>query len=155
MAGSNACVYKCSQPGTQRARGFAAARGKPGVSGIDLIVQVFDTGRVTDEEQAAMAAAGVAERHAHLHRISRQEAMAEIRQVLIRCNIAADRAGAVLCEAAAGYLTVHDGRWHAERALQVLLDAGADLQQAKTIKTERDARRLALAPPGQLTTAGR
>jgi hypothetical protein len=102
-----------------------------------------------------MAAAGVAERHAHLHRITRQEAMAEIREVLTHHNIPADRVGAVLSEAAAGYLTVHDGRWHAERALQVLLDAGADLQRAKAIKTERDARRLALAPPGQLTTAGR
>jgi hypothetical protein len=131
------------------ARGFARRVA------IDELVQVFDTDRVTDEELAAMAAAGVAERHAHLHRISRQEAMAKIHQVLIRQHIPADRVRAVLSEAAAGYLTVHDGRWHAERALQVLLDSGADLQRAKDIKTERDARRLALAPPGQLTTAGR
>jgi hypothetical protein len=95
---------------------------------------------VTEEELAAMAAAGVAERHAHLHRISRQEALAEIRQVLTIHAVPVERAEAVLSEAAAGYLTVHDGRWHGERALQVLLDSGADLQHAKTIKLERDAR---------------
>ena len=96
---------------------------------------------MTDEELAAIAAAGVAERHAHLHRITRQEALAEIRQILTTTHaVPVERAEAVLSEAAAGYLTVHDGRWHGERALQVLLDSGADLQHAKIIKLERDAR---------------
>ncbi len=103
--------------------------------------QVFDysAGMMTTNERLAVASlTGIAEAHAQLRRLTWDEAMAEIQGCLANWKVAADRISEVLSQAASGYL---DGETPgAPAALQLLIDAGADLDRARQIDQDRRQR---------------
>lgn len=91
-------------------------------------------GRRSDPVRVAAAGiSGVAAGHAHLKRVDRDGALAEIREIVE--TLPRERRQAALDGAAAAY-TCDDTPWHAE-ALTLLLAAGADLEQARTVWAAR------------------
>jgi hypothetical protein len=66
--------------------------------------------------------------------------MQEIQDSLARYRIPAERINEVLSQAAARYLSTDGGLWYAAEALQLLVDAGAIVDRARTIKGERDGK---------------
>jgi hypothetical protein len=95
---------------------------------------------MTDREAAAAASiAGLAELFAHGGRLSWDTAMQEIQYRLQAWEIRPKRIGEVMSIAATGY--VDSDTWRANLALQLLVDAGANVERARVIRAQVPPRR--------------
>lgn len=92
----------------------------------------------TSEQLASAAASGIAAAHAHIQRLDKDAALAEIEASLSQYRIAPERRCAVLSEAAAAYTRARPtvDWWH-PAALEFLIEAGADRDQARKIAAAR------------------
>lgn len=81
---------------------------------------------------------GVAAAYAHVRRLDRDQALAELGGVLAGVQPAARQQ--VLDEAAAGYVPTSSAEAWYPSALQLLVDAGADRERAQEIRADRDGR---------------
>lgn len=87
------------------------------------------------ERVVAAGLGGLAAGYAQMRRLTRDDALAEIRQDLEASKLDGDQAVAVLSDAAARYV---DGDQHYDsEALQLLVDAGADVDRARAIRAAR------------------
>lgn len=101
---------------------------------------------MTDRETAAAASiAGLAQLYAHSGRLTWDTALQEIRYRLQAWEIRPKRIGEVMSIAATGY--VDSDAWRADLALQLLVDAGADVERARVIRAQ--------VPPRRVVGAGR
>jgi hypothetical protein len=91
-----------------------------------------------NERLAVASLTGTAEAYAQLHRLDWQSAMTDVQECLAHWKVAAGRVGEVLSHAAARYIDTETPG--APAALQLLIDAGADLDRAGEIDEERKHR---------------
>jgi hypothetical protein len=91
----------------------------------------------TSEQLAAASASGIAAGYAHIGRLSKAEALAEVDQALDEHRVPAARRREVLSQAAAGYTRPRDVDWWYAEALDLLVEAGADRERAKQIRAAR------------------
>ena len=95
-----------------------------------------------DREQAAASSiAGLAELYAHGHRVTWNEAMQEIQARLQAWEIRPKRIREVMSTAATAYVDSY--AWRAWVALQLLVDAGADVDRARAIRAQTPPHRSA------------
>jgi hypothetical protein len=85
---------------------------------------------------AAARLTGMTEAHTQLHRLVRDEALAGIAEVL--AEFTPDVRTVILADVAASY--VDGDRHHDQASAELLAVAGADIEQARQIRAERDAR---------------
>ena len=96
---------------------------------------------MTDREAAAAASiAGLAEVYAHGGRLTWDTALQEIQYRLQAWEIRPRRIGEVMSIAATSY--VDSDAWRANLALQLLVDAGADVERARVIRAQVPPRRV-------------
>jgi hypothetical protein len=89
---------------------------------------------------ATSSVAGIAELYARGDRFTREQAIQEIRNELTAWKIPSDRIGEVMANAATNY--VDSDAWRADVALQLLIDAGADVERARAIRAAQPPRRV-------------
>jgi hypothetical protein len=94
----------------------------------------------TSEQLASASASGIAAAYAHIERLDKAEALAEVDQALAQYRIPPVRRTAVLTEAAAVYVRPREADWWYGEALDLLVEAGADRELAERIRDDR--------PPG-------
>jgi hypothetical protein len=92
------------------------------------------------EEAAAFSIAGLAELYARGDRPGWDRAMQEIQERLEAWEIRPKRIGEVMSRAATGY--VDSDAWRAHVALQLLVDAGANVDRARVIRAQVPPRRV-------------
>jgi hypothetical protein len=109
--------------------------------------------RVVDREEAAAAGiAGLAELYAHTGRLSWHQAMQEIQNSLAAWEVRPHRIGEVMARAATGF--VDSDAWRAEVALQLLVDAGAEVGRARVLRAQVPPRRVVGLTRGTTRRAG-
>jgi hypothetical protein len=114
--------------------------------------QLYDQGVVDREEAAASCLAGLAELYAHTGRPSWHQAMQEIQDNLAAWEVRPTRIGEVMSRAATGF--VDSDAWRAEVALQLLVDAGAEVGRARVLRAQVPPRRVVGLTPGVTEPAG-
>jgi hypothetical protein len=92
------------------------------------------------ERVAASSIAGVADLYARGDRFTWDSAMQEIQNLFTMWKIHPDRIREVMAKAATSY--VDSDAWRADVALQLLVDAGADVQRARAIRAAQPPRRV-------------
>jgi hypothetical protein len=92
------------------------------------------------ERVAASCIAGLAEIYGRGERYTWEQAMQEIQRELKTWKIQPDRVGEVMAKAATSY--VDSDAWRADVALQLLVDAGADVERARAIRAAEPPRRV-------------
>jgi hypothetical protein len=95
---------------------------------------------VDREEAAAASIAGLAELYAHDGRLTWDQGMQEIQDRLAAWEVRPKRIGEVLAKAATSF--VDSDAWRAPVALQLLVDAGADVHRAQVLRAQVPPRRV-------------
>jgi hypothetical protein len=93
---------------------------------------MYDAVMMDREAAAAGSIAGLAELYARDGRLGWDQAMQEIQDRLEAWEIRPKRIGEVMSMAATGY--VDSDAWRAPAALQLLVDAAADVERARVIR---------------------
>jgi len=101
---------------------------------------MYDARMMDREEAAAGSIAGLAELYARGDQLGWDRAMQEIQDRLQAWEIRPRRISEVMSRAATGY--VDSDAWRAYVALQLLVDAGADMQRARVIRAQVPPRRV-------------
>jgi SLT domain-containing protein len=105
-----------------------------------LIERMYDHAvRASGEQVATTGIAWVANAYAQGDRFTREQAMQAIQQELRAWRVQPERTGEVLSSAATGY--VDSAALRANVALQLLVDAGADVERARAIRAAQPPRR--------------
>jgi hypothetical protein len=89
---------------------------------------------------ATSSVAAIAEIYARGDRFTWEQAMKEIRNELTAWKIPSERIREVMANAATNY--VDSDAWRADVALQLLVDAGADVERARAIRAAQPPRRV-------------
>jgi hypothetical protein len=89
------------------------------------------------ESLAAASASGVAAAYAHIQRLDKAAALAELDEALDRYKIPPVRRREVLSDAAAHYCRPRETDWWYGAALELLVEAGADRERAEQIREGR------------------
>lgn len=102
---------------------------------------MYDPSVMDREQAAASSIAGLAELYARGERLTWDEAMQEIQARLQAWEVRTGRIGEVMSMAASAH--VDSDAWRAWVALQLLVDAGANVDRARVIRARLPLHRVA------------